>query len=252
MMRHLRLFVGAVALAVTAISGFLAANAARAVPEPQALERAATKASGIASMKLADLRTDRPLDRAPARLFGGMRSGLPPALAQELGVGSPSDLGATELGDPLPMQHVQFNDLKTYDGSAPAESLLRDVSLVTRLVRVAGVVRSRMILSGASGTWETVQMGEAPRAVAIDQIARDLAQHEGVDAKALFLVKLSELGLEFLAFQRNGSLKLASLLDAPHAGLFTGKVVEASTAFVSLAPLAQAAPARARGRSARP
>lgn len=169
--------------------------------------------------KVIELKPEVPVDRSPARIFGGLRSGFHPTVGRALGLPSAADIDTADLGAPMRMVHVRLDELQAYDGRSPADALLHEGPLVTRLVRVSGQVRSSLILSNARGGWETVQMGDSTRAAAIDQVVGAVSGARGVAPEALFLVNIPALGLDFLAYKDGTQLVLASLFDAPTYGL---------------------------------
>jgi hypothetical protein len=150
----------------------------------------------------------------------------------------------TQIGPPMRVMHVSLDRLQAYDGYSPARSLMNQVPLVTRLVRVDGKVKSAMVQSNARGTWETVGVGDAARALAIDRVAGILKAEHDVGLEELFLVKIPALGLDFLAHREGQTILLASLFDAPTYGLTAGDLRPAEAVLGSLVAAAQQVPRR--------
>jgi len=150
----------------------------------------------------------------------------------------------TEIGPPMRVLHVSLDRLQAYDGYSPARALMSQVPLVTRLVRVGGKVKSAMVQSNARGAWETVGVGDAARAQAIDRVAGILKAEHDVGVEELFLVKIPALGLDFLARREGQTIMLASLFDAPAYGLTAGDLRPAEAVLGSLVAAAQQVPRR--------
>ena len=200
--------------------------------------------NATADMKIKGLQDGVVMDRSPARVLRGLRTTFDPKIGAHLGLRDPTDAQNTEVGAPIRVMVIDAGSLKTYDGSSP-DPLLREVPLVARLVRVQGQARSMIIQSNASGTWQTVQMGDTLRAAAIEQIGAVLASTQGVAESDLFLVRIPALGLDFLAY-RKGSVRLTPLFDTPAWGLQAGRTSDAAPLLSSLIAPAQAA--RTNGR----
>src|SRR6185369_2087301 len=148
-------------------------------PAARALVGRPEPAKSATADKIKGLQDGVAVDRTPARMLGGLRTSFDPKAGAQLGLRDRADAQATEVGAPMRMVFVDAGNLKAYAGGSP-DPLLREVPLVTRLVRVQGQARSMLLQSNAGGTWQTVQMGDARRAVAIEQVSRALTSGQGV------------------------------------------------------------------------
>jgi hypothetical protein len=151
-----------------------------------------------------------------------------------------------EVGPPMRVVHVRLDRLQAYDGYSPARSLMSEVPLVMRLVRVKGEVTSALVQSNTNGTWETVRVGDAAGAQAIDRVATVLKTRDDIDVAELFLVKIPGLGLDFLARRDGKTILLAPLFDAPAYGLTAADLRPAEAVLGSLVAAAQNVPASRR------
>jgi len=216
-------------------------------PVPRSLPRVSTAPRSRPTLQRAvDLKSDAPYDRSPARIFNGLRSGYHPTVGRELGLPSAAEIDGAEVGVPMRTVHVRLDELRVYDGRSPADALLHEGPVVTRLVRVGGQVQSALVQSNARGSWETVQMGDRTRATAIDRVMTTLSGSSGVDPDSLFLVKIAALGLDFVAYRSGNQLLLASLFDAPAFGLQVGQPAPAEQVLGSLAAPARQIPTSRR------
>jgi hypothetical protein len=141
-----------------------------------------------------------------------------------------------EVGPPMRVVHVRLDRLQAYDGYSPARSLMSEVPLVMRLVRVKGEVTSALVQSNTNGTWETVRVGDATV----------LKTRDDIDVAELFLVKIPGLGLDFLARRDGKTILLAPLFDAPAYGLTAADLRPAEAVLGSLVAAAQNVPASRR------
>jgi hypothetical protein len=218
-----------------------------ASPAALATTRTSTAARARPTLqRVGDLKPDAPFDRSPARIFNGLRSGFHPTVGKALGLPSPDEIEGAEVGAPMRTVHVRLDELRVYDGRSPADALLHEGPVVTRLVRVGGQVQSTLVQSNARGSWETVQMGDRTRATALDRVIAGLSGTSGVDPDSLFLVKIPALGLDFAAYRSGNQLLLASLFDAPAFSLQAGQALAAEQVFASLAAPARQIPTSRR------
>ncbi len=158
--------------------------------------------------------------------------------ARDMGFETPEEVRSATVGTPLPEFLIRLDELQRFEAGADPGRLLHENGLFLFPVLVGENVRSSLSIRHDQGAFKAVAFG-APAFIrkAGEVVARIPG---GADAHArAVLVRVPALNVFFVAFEEEGKLLFASVLDDARFGLKAGEPIPAAMALEHLVPAAK-------------
>jgi hypothetical protein len=158
---------------------------------------------------------------------------------RELGFDSADQVAKANLGAPLRIYVVKLDQLREYEPSKDANSLLSESPQMYYPVTVDGQSRSSIVVEQVEGRWRSASFGNAGLAKQIASISRANTA-EASAASTQVMVQIPALGVFFLGSRNaDNKLSLTSLAASDALGLKAGTTESAEQVFARLAPIAK-------------
>jgi hypothetical protein len=176
---------------------------------------------------------------AATRALEPLRKLVTPENARDMGFESVSEAANAALGEPIRVQMVRLDALRSYTAGADPGPLLTEVNRVLYPVTVNNQVRSSVIVEGSGGQWTFSSFGGPALVRQVSRYRTDITNRLKPAADSVTVVHVSALNLYFLGYRVDNRLLLTPLENHPTYKLEAGASVPADEVFAALAPFAR-------------
>lgn len=150
-----------------------------------------------------------------------------------MGFDSENEVKQAQLGQPLAIFNIPLDQLKSYNLSKDASSLLIATSETVYPVTVNGQVKSSVTIVQKEQGYQPSSFGNAA-------VIRRLAGPQGENTTNEFIVRVPALSMYFLGKRVEEKLLFVPVIEDPRLKLRLGEPVPAETVLEQLVPIANA------------
>jgi len=153
------------------------------------------------------------------------------------GFQSPDEVASASPGTPLPVYQVAMNELAAFKSDRDPRAILVDRHEVVYPIMLDGEARTVMVVrQQAAGQWVVEEIGHIYLAQVAHKHRSLLSKQHHVAEDNFYLVRIPELGYDFLASEERGSILLTALnnVRTDLASIDSGKTLRASEVFAAL------------------
>lgn len=149
---------------------------------------------------------------------------------KEMGFGSVDEVKSLELGVPIAVNEISFEQLLNYNNEIKAEQMIKTSDKIIFPLISKGIIKSATTTVNSKGNWIIGSIGDAYLPVSFNYAKETIMKQykdtsvKKVEAK---LISIPSLNMDFAGMQTNNGWILTPLMDYPEANLTKERYIEA-------------------------